>query len=210
MTVVKHPRSQRRDSIRKNKAILNAARTLFLDAGFSATNMDQVARAANVSKPTVYSHFGSKEDLFLALLKELCLDALPADLAAIAHSDMPFEARFVEMGFVFLRHVFSDEQIRLFREMVSESRDASEIGRMMFEGPILRSRIEMRDFLARAAADGEISIDNPDLAARMILGMFKTDVHMSLLLGQKTDTSEAALRATVRRCVVVFLHGVQT
>ena len=52
----------------KRDAILTAARDLLLEHGFSQTSMEMIAAAAGVGKPTVYSHFGSKEELFEAII----------------------------------------------------------------------------------------------------------------------------------------------
>ena len=48
----------------KAVAIMQAAKALFLEHGFGAVSMDQIARQAGVSKATVYAHFTSKEKLF--------------------------------------------------------------------------------------------------------------------------------------------------
>src|SRR6516164_7179281 len=54
---------------RKRQQIQRAAIGEFLRNGYLGTSMDDVAAAASVSKQTVYKHFGSKEDLFLAIAK---------------------------------------------------------------------------------------------------------------------------------------------
>lgn len=55
----------------KAQQILEGALQEFLVHGYAATSMDRVAAAAGVSKATVYSHFGDKEGLFVALVKRL-------------------------------------------------------------------------------------------------------------------------------------------
>src|SRR5437764_7215203 len=55
-------------SERKRHAIVDAACAEFLREGYSASSMDEIARRAGVSKPTIYSHFGNKERLFLAVI----------------------------------------------------------------------------------------------------------------------------------------------
>ncbi len=57
----------------KRRAIVTAARELFLREGFDV-NMDAIAAAAGVSKATVYNHFASKETLFIEVVKD-SLDA---------------------------------------------------------------------------------------------------------------------------------------
>ncbi|AFY28504.1 TetR/AcrR family transcriptional regulator [Cyanobium gracile] len=59
--------SGRQLSEEKAAAILAGAMHEFLAQGYAATSMDRVARAAGVSKATVYSHYADKESLFQAL-----------------------------------------------------------------------------------------------------------------------------------------------
>ena len=49
--------------------LLDAASTLFYEDGIGATGVDDVVRAAGVSKPTLYAHFGSKAELVAAVLE---------------------------------------------------------------------------------------------------------------------------------------------
>ncbi|MEM9215277.1 MAG: TetR/AcrR family transcriptional regulator [Cyanobacteria bacterium P01_F01_bin.150] len=56
---------------KKAEAILAGGMQEFLAHGYAATSMDRVAKAAKVSKATVYSHFQDKENLFKALIQRL-------------------------------------------------------------------------------------------------------------------------------------------
>src|ERR1700751_4544390 len=56
----------------KAESILAAAKRTFLAGGFGAVSMDTIAREAGVSKATVYAHFGSKEELFGAVIGGEC------------------------------------------------------------------------------------------------------------------------------------------
>ena len=51
------------------KAILEAAESLFAEKGFDAVSMSAIARLANTSKPNIYHHFKNKDDLYLAVMK---------------------------------------------------------------------------------------------------------------------------------------------
>src|SRR4051794_32228087 len=48
----------------KRRAILDAAAPIFGNEGYERASVDAIAAAAGVSKPTIYSHFGGKEQLF--------------------------------------------------------------------------------------------------------------------------------------------------
>jgi TetR/AcrR family transcriptional regulator, regulator of autoinduction and epiphytic fitness len=71
MESAKSTRAERQLSPEKAKAILEGGMQEFLTHGYAATSMDRVAIAAGVSKATVYSHFGDKEGLFIALIQQL-------------------------------------------------------------------------------------------------------------------------------------------
>ena len=54
----------------KKNEIKERARELFMRFGFHKTNMDDIARAANIAKPTLYYYYKSKEDLFNEVVLE--------------------------------------------------------------------------------------------------------------------------------------------
>lgn len=201
-------RAQRRDSQLKIKAILKAATKLFLRDGFAATSMDAIALAANVSKRTVYGHFGNKKDLFAAIIRDLCSDVLPP-FTALPDNSEDVEDRLTRIGVAFLTRVYAQEQIRLFRTVVTESRIYPEIGEMMFEGPISRSNHVIADYLREMQARRKIELDDADLAAVQFLGMLKTDIHIRLLFNQKLKLDQADIENIARRSARLFLYGAQ-
>ena len=58
------PRGERRDQL------LAIASEVFVDRGYHAAGMDEIADRAGVSKPVLYQHFSSKLDLYLAVLQQ--------------------------------------------------------------------------------------------------------------------------------------------
>lgn len=88
-TTVKRAPSGRRAE-RKRQAIIGAARTIFLRDGFDAS-VDLIASAADVSKVTVYNHFGSKQALFVEVIKD-SLDAPLGDTLVAAVDRLADEA----------------------------------------------------------------------------------------------------------------------
>lgn len=63
-------RWQRRKDARPQE-IVDAALDMFVERGFAATRLDDVARQAGVSKGTVYRYFENKDALFMAVVKEI-------------------------------------------------------------------------------------------------------------------------------------------
>lgn len=64
------PRWRRRSEARPGE-IVEAALDLFVEKGFAATKMDEIAKRAGVTKGTVYLYFPSKEDLFRAVVEDM-------------------------------------------------------------------------------------------------------------------------------------------
>ena len=65
------PRLSRAEQNNRNRALLlAAARRVFLERGYYAATLDQIADEAGFSKGAVYSRFASKADMFLALLED--------------------------------------------------------------------------------------------------------------------------------------------
>lgn len=62
-------RRERRKEARPGE-LLDAALTLFVEKGFAATRVEEVAAAAGVSKGTLFLYFPSKEELFKAVVRE--------------------------------------------------------------------------------------------------------------------------------------------
>lgn len=61
---------KRRDKSKKRAMILNGAIDVFIEVGYELASMDKIAEIAGVSKCTVYNHFGSKENLFQAIVDD--------------------------------------------------------------------------------------------------------------------------------------------
>ena len=59
------------DESAKRRQIIDGARAVFLSRGFDAASMNDIARAAGVSKGTLYVYFHDKERLFEAIVEQL-------------------------------------------------------------------------------------------------------------------------------------------
>src|ERR1700685_3610870 len=76
----------------KREGIVRAATALFMKDGYELTSMDAVAKKADVSKLTIYSHFADKSDLFREVIRCRCdKSAMPECFLALAQ-ESPEEA----------------------------------------------------------------------------------------------------------------------
>jgi AcrR family transcriptional regulator len=77
----------------RRRRVLDAAVETFWRFGFRKTSMDEVARAADISRQGLYFYFGGKEDLFREAMRKWMEDKLNAASGRLAAPGMPIEAR---------------------------------------------------------------------------------------------------------------------
>jgi len=102
-TRVRNPEKNRR-------AVLDAAEQLFAERGFDGVSMRDIGDASGVSQPLIHHHFGSKEELYGAVLRRSA-DDYAARFPEIAHvSDEPADIR-SEMSRIF-KYMCENESMR--------------------------------------------------------------------------------------------------
>ena len=72
MTSTHTARGQRMPRSERRAQLLDAAQAVFVQSGYHAAAMDEIADRAGVSKPVLYQHFPGKLELYLALLDKHC------------------------------------------------------------------------------------------------------------------------------------------
>jgi AcrR family transcriptional regulator len=117
---VHHPKPAARRGSQLREHILWAAKDVFLELGFERASMDVVAHRAQTSKRSLYAHFESKENLFLAvieLVRGLFLGRLktPAD-----YSDKPAQALLLFCA-RYLDVLFYEASVQMMRVSMAES-----------------------------------------------------------------------------------------
>src|SRR3954451_12886301 len=81
------PRGQRMPRSESRAQLLDAAQAVFVQSGYHAAAMDEIADRAGVSKPVLYQHFPGKLDLYLALLDTHAEDLLRGVRQALSETD---------------------------------------------------------------------------------------------------------------------------
>jgi TetR/AcrR family transcriptional repressor of mexJK operon len=166
----------------KASAILEAARQLFTAHGFDGASMDQIAAAANVSKLTVYSHYGDKDTLFAAVVRSYCEQNLPDSLFESAPG-MPIRERLLQVGRVFFAFVSSPEAVAGHRMLCSPRTAATHLPAKFWEAGPERVQQALSELLRRRAANGDLEIPDATLAARQFMTLVKGEQHARMVLG---------------------------
>ena len=195
---------------RKLDQVLEGARTIFMRDGFEGASVDDIARAADVSKATLYSYFADKRLLFVEVAKRECQRQADEALELVgltAHPDcvLPEAARRIIDFFL------SEFGRSVFRICVAEAVRFPELGQQFYEsGPALvRDRIAT--YLDGAVARGELVIDDTLLAADQFAELCKAGIFPSVIFGVKLTFTPADRDRVGTSAVEMFLarYGVK-
>jgi AcrR family transcriptional regulator len=193
----------------KRALILDAARNLFAQSSFNGTSMDAVAAAAGVSKLTVYSHFGDKDNLFREVIRAHVQDKLPAELFT-KRPEVSIRDILTEIA---QRHALAEtnaDTVGAFRAIMSDCQQGNpRFGRLVWEeGPVRMQKL-VAELLQRAVDDGELQIDNVSRASGQFLTLLKGDMVLRRLFGCEDCKYEFAeeVSATAAAAVDMFMRA---
>jgi len=151
------------------QAIVDAAQRLFLERGFGAVSMDELAEAAGVARRTLYNQFASKEEIFREMLSAVSGQLEGAFPAGVETSgDVEHVLRLVARTILDLHT--HPEYLGFLRMVVADSRQfpwiAQEFAAVMDPQTERLSR-----YLAHATSLGLLDCRNPLLAAHQFMGV---------------------------------------
>jgi len=151
------------------EAIVAAAQRLFLERGFGAVSMDELAEAAGVARRTLYNQFASKEEIFREMLSAVSRQLEGAFPAGVETSgDVEDVLRLVARTILDL-HTHA-EYLGFLRMVVADSRQFPWIAQE-FAAVMDPQTERLRRYLAHATALGLLNCRNPLLAAHQFMGV---------------------------------------
>ncbi|MGI3902026.1 MAG: TetR/AcrR family transcriptional regulator [Janthinobacterium lividum] len=190
----------------KRRQILDGARRVFLSLGFDGASMNEVARAAAVSKGTLYVYFASKEELFAALLRDEKLDQ--AEQICRFDDDGPdLQANLNAFGTRFLRLLLRPDSLAHLRTVMAVAPKFPEIGRAYYEAGPETGRRRLARYLDRHVAAGRLAIPDTLLAAQQFGELCKSGMLLEVLLSVGSPPSPADIERHVGAAVDLFLRA---
>jgi AcrR family transcriptional regulator len=190
----------------KRRQILEGARKVFLAAGFDGASMSEIARAAGVSKGTLYVYFDSKDALFEALTINQ-KRGLAEALFSLDPEDPDMEGVLTRLGHVYLREVGKPEHVSLVRMVIGACEKFPHLGKMFFEaGPALGVARLAAYFDAQVAA-GRLRQSDTTLAAKHFLHLCQAGHFTCLLFAAGGELDEPNMHRRVDEAVRVFMAG---
>ncbi|MEL7092061.1 MAG: TetR/AcrR family transcriptional regulator [Pseudomonadota bacterium] len=189
---------------RKFDQVLEGARSVFMSDGFEGASVDDIARAAGVSKATLYSYFSDKKLLFVEVARQEC-DRQSQDALDFIDQNHPPRQVLGAAGRHFLRFLTSKFGQQIFRICVAESDRFPEIGRAFYQSGPQRMRAEMGAYFEAAIDRGELRIDDVTLACDQFAEMCKADIWPRLMFGVISEVDPADIERVVDGAVETFL-----
>ncbi len=189
---------------RKFDQVLEGARQIFMRDGFEGASVDEIARAAQVSKATLYSYFPDKRLLFSEVARIEC-NRQASEALDVIDDNAPVEQMLYQAADRVVRFFLSDFGQQVFRICVSESHRFPELGQRFYEsGPqLLRQRLG--SILQRYVDKGALKIDDMELATSQFGELCKSDLFVKCLCGVSCGCTEADVSRVVRGVVEMFL-----
>jgi TetR/AcrR family transcriptional repressor of mexJK operon len=186
----------------QEERLLAAATEVFLDKGFSATTIDEIAAAAKASKITFYNHFGNKEQLFEAVVIRVN-ERINAGFAAALEGDISVEKGLLSFARQMMTVLYSGEAVRLLRVLHSESERFPHLGQIFEEAGPERGRELLTGFILKKMEGGKLRKAEPDLAAEHFMHLALGELSRRLLLGLATPRKEQ-IEKRLKSAVDVF------
>jgi AcrR family transcriptional regulator len=190
----------------KAESILTAAKRAFLAGGFGGVSMDAIAREAAVSKATVYAHFGSKEELFGAVIGRECEQRF-AGLSASELDPRDVRASLTILARRFLDLVLSPDALALHRIILGEVTRFPVLGTVFWRAGPERNLDQIEAFLQRAAASKTLVLPDARLAAEQFVSLVRGEIQLRQLLRLENQTGEREIRTLVEAAVETFLRA---
>jgi AcrR family transcriptional regulator len=205
----RQPGPGRPKDMEKRAAILEAAKALFVRNAFAGTSMDAIAAEAGVSKLTVYSHFGDKDNLFREVIRAHIQDLLPEETYAY-EPGADIRDILLRIALIHARLDCDQQTVGTFRAILSDCRQGlPRYGKLIWEEGTVRTQALMERLLGQAVAAGQLDIADIPRAAEQFFALIKGNLVLRRMFGCVECNEDYAreIEATARAGVDTFLRA---
>lgn len=185
----------------RRQRILDAAERVFTDIGYGAATMEEIARAAGMSKKTLYGMYPDKRSLFTALTNVIEIYPAAALDPDPANSRKEFRARLLALAEL----AMSRRQVEMTRLVISEARHCPELAEEFHAKAMHQGRAYLVNAL-QTFADANPEIEIPDIegTAVTLFAAILGDMHFRALLGENV-ASRRKLEAHIDKAINLVL-----
>jgi AcrR family transcriptional regulator len=186
--------------------LLDAAGKFFMERGFEATSMGEIARYARASKETFYRHFPGKEDLFRAVVIRGAR-MVAGELSAVLLTHEAPEKALAAFGELFLDRILSTKSISFQRMMMMERERFPELVQSLRADGRERVRASLAHYLDEQVARGRLRKMDPAVGARQFLDLVAAEMIFAATRCGRPKPSKAQIRQRVKEGIDCFLRG---
>lgn len=191
------------DDNSKRRQILDGARKVFMELGFDGGSMGEIARAAGVSKGTLYVYFADKNALFEAIVEQECLEQGGAVFNLDPARDPATTLR--EFGQAYIQVLCRPGGGSATRTVMAIAERMPEVGRRFYDNVIAVTLKQLAEYLAAKVATGELAIPDCDLAANQFMETCKATLFLPYIFQAAPAPSAADMTRVVDSAVRMFI-----
>jgi len=193
----------------KRRQILDGARAVFLAQGFDAASMGEIAKAAGVSKGTLYVYFENKEELFEAIVHQQC-DAQAEALFDLSADGEDVETVLTRLGIGFIGFLCQPEKASALRTVIAIADRMPEIGKKFYESGPACGIAMLAAYIKRQVDAGVLAVDDCEIAAAQFLDMCQSTLFKPVLFNFAPPPSPERIEHVVKIAVRTFLAAYRT
>ena len=202
--VARPPQADGADDSAKRRQIMDGARAVFLAQGFDAASMGEIARAAGVSKGTLYVYFENKEQLFEAIVYQQC-EAQAEGLFALDASDPDVEGALTRLGIGFVNFLCRPGAASPLRTVIAIADRMPEIGKKFYERGPARGIAMLASYIKAQADAGVLAVEDCEVAAAQFIDACQSTLFKPVLFNFAPPPPLERIEHVVRIAVRAFL-----
>lgn len=186
--------------------IVAVAQRYFLEHGYAATTMSEIAATLGGSKGTLWTYFRCKEELFAAALADKA-DQYRAELSQLLDPSIPLPIALERACMSLFKQITSPEVIAVHRLIIAEGGRFPQLAKMFFDLAPKNTRAVMAEFIGDAMARGALRKANAEKAAHALTALLMAGSHKQLLMGGIDQVDPEQAEVEVRFAVDLFLRA---
>jgi AcrR family transcriptional regulator len=188
----------------KRRQIVEGAREVFLARGFDAASMGDIAKAAGVSKGTLYVYFKDKEQLFSAIVgQECCTHAEGA--FKLDENDHDVEGVLTRIGTEYVNFLCSEGKASSLRIVIAIADRMPEIGKAFYEtGPSYGIK-RLTSYLQAQVKAGVVAIEDSEVAAAQFLDACQATLFKPILFNFAPPPAAERVDHVIKIAVRAFM-----
>ena len=186
----------------KRRQILEGARKVFMDLGFDGASMGEIARAAGVSKGTLYVYFADKNRLFEAIVEEEKIEQ--GKTAFNFDPDRDVDTTLPEFGRAYISVLCRPGGGSAIRTVMAIAERMPEVGSRFYTNVIAMTVDRFAAYLEARARLGELVIDDYQLAAWQFMQMCQSTLFQAFIFQAKPSPSPEKIAKVIDSATRVF------